>query len=182
MIALSARILATAWPCGFLLTACALAGCAGPGGEARAGRGAVPAPSVTGTTGCFYPRDVRDFRVLDRSNLILYAPDDSNAYHIRLSPPSTELRFAEAIAFQPAGERICGYAGERLIVGPPTSVERLAIIDVARLSPESLQALRSGGEAGSGPAAPRPQPGPGADVEDATAAPVTENADSGGER
>lgn len=182
MTALPARVFATGWRTGFLLAAWAVTGCGGTVGQARTERAPVPAPSVTGTSSCFYPRDVRDFRVLDRSNLVLYAPNDSNAYHVRLSPPSTELRFADTIAFHPAGDRICGYPGERLIVGPPTAVESLAIIAVARLSPESLQALRSAGEGGAGPAAPRPRPGPGADVEGSVAPPAAPNADTDGEK
>lgn len=182
MTALPATVLAGAWRCGFLLTICALAGCAGAGGQARTERVAVPGPAVSGAQGCFYPRDVQDFRVLDRSSLIVYAPNDGNAYHVRLSPPSLDLRFAESLAFLPAGGRICGYAGERLIVGPPRSAEHLAIIDVVRLSPDSLQVLRSGAEGGAGTPTPRPRPGPGADVEGAAAAPVTENPDNEGEK
>ncbi len=115
--------------------------------------------------------------MLDRSNLIVYAPGDAHAYHVRVSPPSTELRFAESLAFQPAAGRICGYAGERLIVGPTRSAERLAIIDVARLGPESLQTLR--GDGGASLPAPRPLPGPGADIE---GAPAPAKADDGGKR
>ncbi|MDH5255977.1 MAG: hypothetical protein OEW72_08700 [Gammaproteobacteria bacterium] len=143
--------------------------------------GPVPAPSVTGTSACFYAREAQDFRVLDRSNVIVYAPNDANAYHLRISPPSPELRDAESLAFLPAGGRICGYAGERLIIGPSGSAERLAIIDVARLSPGSLQLLR-GESAGGASQAPRPQPGPGADIEGAATPPAPGKADGEVER
>lgn len=161
-------------PSFFLLASCILAGCAGTEGQVRAGK--APVPSVTGTSACFYPRDVQDFRVLDRSRVILYAPNETNAYQLRVSPPSTELRFAESLAFLPAGGRICGYAGERLIAGPATSAQRLAIIDVIRLSPGSLQTLRGGSDDGVAP--PEPQPGPGAKVEGVSAPPAPGKADS----
>jgi len=164
-----------------VLASCILAGCAGRDGQARVDKASVSAPSLTGTAACFYPREVQDFRVLDRSNVILYSPNDANAYHLRVSPPSTELRFAESLAFLPAGGRICGYAGERLIVGPPTSAQRFAIIDVARLSPGSLQTLRGGSEDRAAPAA-RPRPGPGADVEGVSVPPAPGKSDSDGER
>lgn len=169
-----------AWRCGSLLAACLLAGCAGPDGQARVAKPPVPAPSVTGTPDCFYAREVQDFAVIDRSNLIVYAPNDANAYHLRISPPSTTLRFADSIAFLPATGRVCGYAGDRLIVGQPTSAERLAIIDVARLSRGGLEILR--GEPGASQGAPRPQPGAGAAIEGAVAPPAPGKADSGAQR
>lgn len=182
MIPATARRISGSWPCGLLVATSMLAGCAGPGGQARTGRPVVPAPSVTGTSACFYPRDVQDFRVLDRSNLVVYAPNESNAYHVRISPPSPDLRFADSLAFLPATGRICGYAGDRLVVGAPRSAESLSVIDVARLSPGSLQALRSVGEGGAVPAAPRPEPGPGADVEGAGVPPATDSAEGRGEK
>jgi len=167
-------------PCFSLLASCILAACAGTDGQARAGKARDPVPSVTGTAACFYPREVQDFRVLDRSRVILYAPNDANAYQLRISPPSTELHFAESLAFLPASGRICGYAGERLIVGPTTSAQRFAIIDVIRLSPGSLQMLRGGRDEVTAP--PVPQPGPGADVEGVSAPPAPDKADSDREK
>lgn len=167
--------LAEGWRNCCLLAACLLSGCAAREDQVRAAQ--APDPSVTGTSACFYAREVQDFRVLDRSNVIVYAPNDAHAYHLRISPPSTQLRFAESLAFLPPGGRICGYAGERLIVGHATSAERLAIIDVTRLGAGSLQTLR--GDRGASPAAPRPQPGPGADIE---GAPTPAKAGGGGEK
>jgi hypothetical protein len=171
-----------AWRCLCLLPTCLLAGCAGTDGQAQGAKRPVPLPSVTGMPGCFYAREVQDFTVLDRNNLIIYAPNEANAYHLRLSPRSSELRFADSIAFLPAGDRICGHAGDRLIVGPLAAAEELAIMDVARLSPGSLRALRGGTDGGAGPAAPRPRPGPGADVEGEVPPAEPGKADNGGKR
>jgi hypothetical protein len=115
---------------------------------------------------CFYPRQVLNFRVLDRSNLIVYAPNDRNAYHVQVSPPSTDLRFADSLAFIPSNERICGYAGERMIIGSSTAGPVAAIIAVSRLSPESLESLRAD-SAGAATPAVEPMPGPGAEIEPA---------------
>jgi hypothetical protein len=124
----------------------------------------IPAPSVTGVAACFYPRQAQDFRVLDRSNLIVYAPNDRNAYHVQVSPPSHDLRYADSLAFIPSNDRICGYAGERLIIGGSTAGQPAAIIAVSRLSPESLESLRAG-SVGAVPPAVEPMPGPGAAIE-----------------
>ena len=150
-----------------VLAGCLLAGCAATGGQPAVKKAPIPPPSATGTTACFYVRQVQNFRVLDRSNLIVYAPNDANAYHVRISPPSTELRFADSLAFLPVDGRICGYAGERLIVGGGRPSERLAILDVSRLSPDGLAALRADSTA---PELPVAKPGPGAEVETGTKA------------
>ena len=152
---------------GYMLVGSVLAGCAATGGQSAVKKAPIPPPSATGTTACFYVHQVQNFHVLDRSNLIVYAPNDASAYHVRVSPPSTELRFAESLAFLPADGRICGYAGERLIVGQGGASERLAILDVSRLSPDSLAALRADTTA---PELPVAKPGPGAEVETGTKA------------
>ncbi|MEO7386661.1 MAG: DUF6491 family protein [Gammaproteobacteria bacterium] len=158
-----------------LVTFGLLGGCAGSGKATRTSRVPIPSPSETGTPDCFYVRDAQNFLVLDRSNLIIYAPNDNHAYHLRISPPSTELRWAEGLAFSPS-DRICGYAGDRLFVGPPQSVERYAVIDVARLSAEGLEALRATARGDAAPIA-RPQPGAGAEVEPRRATPDTVDGD-----
>lgn len=174
----------SAWlAAGVLVAGCLLTGCAGTGtgGEPRAAKTPVPPPSATGKAACFQVRDVQDFKVLDRSNLIVYAPNEANAYHVRISPPASALHFAEGLSFLPALGRICGYAGERLIVGPPQSAERFSIIDVSRVSSQSLETLRGSRDGGAAPAA-QPQPGPGADIESAPARPAPAKPDGGAER
>lgn len=146
-----------------------LGGCTGAGsatGEPGQTRRTIPPPAETGTAGCFHAWQAQDFRVLDRSNLIVYAPNDRNAYHVQVSPPSMDLRNAESLAFVPPNDRICGYAGQRLIVGGAMAGQPLAVIAVSRLSPEGLASLRSG-SSGAAPPAAEPQPGPGAEIEPA---------------
>lgn len=157
-----------------LVIGCLVAGCsgmdAGSNEQPRRVKAPIPAPSVTGAAACFYPGQVQDFRVLDRSNLIVYAPNDRHAYHVRISPPSMELSFTDRLAFLSSSDRICGYAGERLVIGGSTAGYRVAIIAVSRLSPESLESLR-GGSAGIIAPSAEPQPGAGAEIE---GAPVSE--------
>ena len=135
-----------------------VAGCAGTQSQAR--KPPIPPPSVTGKPDCVDVRSVQNFLVLDRSNLIVYAPNEANAYHVRISPPSSDLPWADDLVLIPSGSQLCGYAGDRLLVDG----ERYAVIDVARLSPEGLQSLRAGQRGESLPV-PKPEPGPGAEIE-----------------
>ncbi len=153
------------------LAGCLLAGCAATTDQAASLKVPIPPPSTTGTSACFYADQAQSFRLLDARNLIVYAPDERRAYHVRISPasPSRDLRFADRVAFEPANGRICGYAGERLVIGRGTGADRVSVVDVARLTPGSLAALQSGSEGEAVPAA-RPQPGPGPAIEGATGA------------
>ncbi len=170
-----------------LVASCLVAGCSGvdSAGNRQPPRAKVviPSPSVTGVAACFSARLALDFRVLDRRNLIVYAPNDRNAYHVLVSPPSRELRDAEALAFIPSNGRICGYAGERLIIAGSNSGLPANIVAVSRLSPESLESLRAD-RVGEAPAVVAPMPGSGAAIEGAPGAapdPATK-ADSPGEK
>lgn len=167
-----------------LLLVALVLGCAATDSQAPEQSRQKPAsvPALSGTSACFYPREVQNFRVIDRSTVVVFAPNENNAFVLRVSPPSVELRGAEALAFQPERGRICGYAGERLLVSPGRSAERLAIIDVRQLAPDAVEALQSATKDGAGPAAPRPQPGPGAEVEGVEAGAEPKNVDGEGER
>jgi len=146
--------------------AAAAAGCAPSTEGSRAG--SLPSPADTGTAACFYAGQVSDFTVLDRSNLIVYAPSKQSAYHVRISPPAIGLRSADRLSFGRSDARICGYAGERLIVPDGRGGERYSIVGVARLTQAGLEALlfAAGRSAGPGPAdAAEPEPAGGADIQ-----------------
>ena len=114
-------------------------GCTAGGSAGDSQRAASREPA--GTSACFYRRQVSDFRVLDRSTLIVYAPSKSHAYQVRISPPSTEIKFADAIAFSSRSNRICGYAGDRIIVGSGSSPREYSVSGVYRLDEVGLQRL-----------------------------------------
>jgi hypothetical protein len=84
---------------------------------------------------------VRDFRVLDRSNLILYAPSPRHAYHVELLPPCQGLRFADTIALRGRMGRLAGFAGDRVIIPGPGFPERCSIRSVRRLDEAALAEL-----------------------------------------
>jgi len=116
-----------------------MGGCATKDGAEVAGEKAEE--KVVGTAACFYQRTVSNFRALDRSTLIVYAPTRSNAYQVVISPPTTSLRSADAIAFKSRSNRICGYAGERILLDDAGMGREFAIVSVYRLDATTLDAL-----------------------------------------
>ena len=92
----------------------------------------APDDEMLGTPGCFYIRDVQNFRVIDRSRLIVFAPNDSRAFQVRISPPSSALRGAPGIAFESRSGQICGRAGDRIYFDAPGGT-RYSVADVRRL-------------------------------------------------
>lgn len=141
---------------GTALLAAAVAACATRGSPPAAD---APPPSLAGTAACFFARDVQDFRELGRDALLVYAPDRDRAYRVQVAPPSFNLRNAWEIAFTGGGGRICGNAGERLVLRSGGSSEQLAVIDVRRLDAAAIDAAvpAPGTRA---PPAPAPGPGP----------------------
>ncbi|MCC5868318.1 MAG: hypothetical protein JJU27_07370 [Gammaproteobacteria bacterium] len=84
---------------------------------------------------------VRDFRVLDDSNLILYAPTRRQAYHVELMPACQGLRFADTIALRGRTGRLAGFAGDRVIIDRPGVPDRCPVASVRRLDEASLTEL-----------------------------------------
>jgi hypothetical protein len=131
--------------------------------------GADEAPDevLGGTTkqGCFYTRDASNFDVLDSSNFIVYAPTKSRAFHVRIAPPSNELRFANGLAFEGRDNRICGYAGDSVAFGGGGSPRRYSIVDVWQLDAAALEQLLDTYKDGAGKVVPDQKDSHGADVE-----------------
>jgi hypothetical protein len=150
---------------GAFVAVLAVSGCAVQGGEERPQRPFVK-PGEFGTPDCFMPRLVRDFTALDDRNLIVFGPGRSEAYHVQVSPPSPDLRFADALAFESRQTRICGYAGDDVVVADGgRRGDRLSVIGVYRLDERALQGLRARFGIGEPATAPRPEPGAGAEIE-----------------
>lgn len=108
-----------------------------------------PAIEMTGTPGCFNIRDAQNFRVIDRGRLVVFAPNDSRAFQVRISPPSSSLRGATGIAFDSRSGRICGRAGESIYFNAPGSM-RYAVTDVRRLDKSSAAMISKGGDGPKG--------------------------------
>jgi hypothetical protein len=99
------------------------------------------APLASGQEACFQATQVTGFRPLDRSNLIVYAPTKSRAYHVRIRPPARELSFTSRIAFDGQGTRICGHAGDGVIFDTDSMARKYFVTAVYRLDAEGAQSL-----------------------------------------
>ena len=90
---------------------------------------------------CFNQRNINNYKILDRGNLIVYARPKSRAYHLQVSPPSLDVRGMDMISFQSWSGRVCGYAGDELIVPDSLFQGRFSITSVTELNEASLYNL-----------------------------------------
>ena len=114
-------------------------------------------------SGCFYTREVNNWEAVNRTQLIVYAPNDRRAFLVTVAPPSSSLRFASELGFG-GRDRICGRTGERIFV--PSGIDRsYAILDVRRLDEAALTSYRENLRA-SKDTRVEPRESPGAEVEE----------------
>jgi hypothetical protein len=147
-----------------LLIVLSAVGCSATDATTRAPKPSVKAGEF-GAADCFYSRQAQDFKVLDDHNLIVFAPSRTSAYHVVISPPSSELRFANAMGFESRNTRICGYAGDRLLLADGPGARPYAVMGVYRLDEAALQGLSTRFGVGEAPVQTEPQPADGADIE-----------------
>jgi hypothetical protein len=130
------------WPVLALLS-CTLtaAGCATGGAPGREPASRLPAPAETGSAACFVRRLVTSFTVLDDTNLVVFAPSRTEAFHVRIRPAAPEMAGAAALAFTSRGHQVCGAAEDAVFFGQERSAPRHAITGVSRLSEAALNEL-----------------------------------------
>lgn len=68
------------------------------------------------TRECIFFRTLHDWKPLNRYNLIVWAPSRKHPYHLQLDRPCRNLRFAHTIGFTSNDGRLCGYAGDSILV------------------------------------------------------------------
>ena len=90
---------------------------------------------------CFNQRNINNYKILDRGNLIVYARPKSRAYHLQISPAALNVGGMDMISFQSWSGRICGYAGDELIVPNSLFQDRFSITSVTELNEASLYNL-----------------------------------------
>ncbi len=89
--------------------------------------------SVPKKAGCFNTMDIRDYRILDRGNLIVYGRPKSRSYHLQVSPPNLDEGGMDMISFKSFTGRVCGFAGDELIIPDNIFTERYSIMSVTEL-------------------------------------------------
>lgn len=92
---------------------------------------------------CVFFRTVYDWQVLDRSNLIIWAPSSRTAYHVELAFPLTDLRSAIRLAFIDHNNDglLCGYGMDKVAVPDSPMRWSSTILAMTRLDDASLAAL-----------------------------------------
>ncbi len=95
-------------------------------------------PSSSGSD-CIIERTIRDYRVLDESNLVVTA-SHRDKYHIELTRPAYGLRSTWQIGFSSPGSRICPGFSE-LIVDDSFGPEAIRIRSIRRLVSEEYEDL-----------------------------------------
>lgn len=147
------------WLLGALAVATlATAACSSVSLAARKPRPTVQ-PGEFGAPACFDSGLVREYRVLDSKNLVVFAPS-WGAYHLHLIGSLEDLTSLNPIAFAAHGTRVCGHAGDQLLVGEDSHTGRYFISDVYVLDQPSLDALYRRFGIGKQPVAPDAKPVP----------------------
>jgi len=119
-----------------VLSLCALSACVGQNegaeeaAQARTDRGAD----------CILKGSIRDYRVLDESNLIV-SMSPSRKYHMELTRPAIGLKSSWHIGVSGSGSRVCGDGFSELLVDDSFGPERVRIRKVRRLSTEGYEDL-----------------------------------------
>jgi hypothetical protein len=113
-----------------LVNSCFLIACAG-GSEPSLGD---PEEAVGGRSDCISTRTIRDYRVLDDSNLVVTA-QATNKYLVTLSRRAVGLRSSWKIGFRSTSGRVCG-GFDDILVDDGFGPERIRIAAIRQLTPE----------------------------------------------
>jgi len=89
---------------------------------------------------CFTVSLARDFRYLDDQNLIVYAAG-RDPYHVELAGTCFGLRGEHVIALRSRTDRMCGFAGDAVIVDAGAFVDRCPVLSVRRLDEDQHRIL-----------------------------------------
>ena len=131
--------------------------------------------SHAGKNECVFARTINNFKVLDRNNMIIWAPTRSRSYLVELSMTMQELKFANTIAFVDRNHdgMLCGYGMDRIVAvdsspgfrTPATvlGMKRLNDADLAQLEQQyDVRLMRKKvAQAPAGTAQDKPQDNPG---------------------
>lgn len=110
-------------------------GCSTPGTEP----GGAESGAGYGRSDCIFGGTIRDYRVLDESNLVVTA-GASRHYHIELVRPAFGLKSSWQIAFVPAGSSVCRGSSE-LLVDDTMGPERIRLRHIQRLTTDEYDDL-----------------------------------------
>lgn len=101
-----------------------------------------PGRYVKGGNQCIFFRRLHDWRPLNDTNLILWAPSRKFPYHIQLAQRCRGLRFTLSLGFYSRDSNLCPFGGDAILVdrgaGRP---ERCSIAAITKLNEGALKSL-----------------------------------------
>lgn len=105
---------------------------------------------------CIFSSTVNNWRALDSRNLVVWAPNRKDAYHVTLSFPLHDLRTQESVAFvdRNGDGRLCGFGMDQIVTPNGNFTERSTIQGMERLDDAGLAALAEQYKVKLGPAKP----------------------------
>jgi hypothetical protein len=118
-----------------LISSSILVACAGSGEPSL---GDAPAAAAGGSD-CISTRTIRDYRVLDDTNLLVTA-QANRKYHVTLSRRAPGLRSSWKIGFRSMSGRVCG-GFDDILVDDGFGPESIRIASITQLTPEEYDAL-----------------------------------------
>lgn len=98
-----------------------------------------------------------DWRVIDATTMIVYAPLPQDAYLLKLFEPVPELDFKNRVGFDDSDHdgQLCG-DGDYLLVGGEVPPRRVAIVAFRKLTSDQAKQLLSAAKPAAGQPAPEP--------------------------
>jgi hypothetical protein len=105
--------------------------------------GATDTPARAHGNDCTFFRSISDFRPLDRTKLVVWAPSKRDAYLVELGMPLFDLKHANELAFIDSNRdgRLCGYGMDRIAVGNASFPQQSTILGMTRLDATQLVGL-----------------------------------------
>jgi len=119
-----------------IVTSCSLVACAAPGEPTEA----APYEGESRGRDCISQSTIRDYQVLDESNLIVTA-SVKRKYHLELSRRAFGLRSTWQIGFRSPVNRICTGSGELVVDDGFGRTDSIHIRSVRELGPDELDEL-----------------------------------------
>jgi hypothetical protein len=92
---------------------------------------------------CVFFSTTYDWRALNELNMVLWAPNKHQAYHVGLTQPVAGLRFANALAFIDGnGDRLfCSYGGDAIATDKVGVLEKSSIHFIKQLDADDIANL-----------------------------------------
>ena len=89
---------------------------------------------------CIFLRTIDGWTAIDRTHLLLYAPNRNHPYLLEIAPSVNNILFEETLAlYSKTGERLCPYGRSGLLLKD----ERLFIKGIAKITKEEAQQLKA---------------------------------------